>query len=243
MRVAALLFCCFLAVAVAQHSFGDKLFRPRGYTKPSYFADPFGIMFNKFHEVLSNRNQSDPLFPDLRSSYGTGRYKEKTERTSEYTERVIEETTTQSNRKQKFAFEGETVGARIHPDRDKYIMASQKIALNSLDKRESNVTQHSPYDLVDGSNQCSGRGKEVGDLKNICQRRDCHVNILRCLPDYSIIVDSQNYTAVNLDQCKVEELQCMEEVITFDDWSVTRIHQVTVQIIAIFKFLTFLASV
>lgn len=226
MKLVLLLVFILIHSVCCQHPFGDKLFRPRGITKPSYIGDPVGIMFETFHEAIKKREGSEPLFPDFKEQKNYKRYNTDEKENINVQEQKIQKIYTRQERE----FEGEIHEPREHPERSKFVKQSISKNITTVKSNTPKDIMHTPYNMYVTGKECSGRGTEVGNVKNICQRKDCNVAVLRCPPSFDI-VDPEDYITSDLTKCNVGEIQCYDELIKFKDWENTKIYEVILHFI------------
>jgi len=186
------------------------------FSKQVILGDPLGVMFDKVRDFTTNRKLSKEKENQKNIIYS---YEKDTSSSSS-------SSTTLKDQKQAYLnsppFEGLVIPLPDKYQRE-YIPPSYK-----------NIT-HIPIGTI-SKTACSGIGIEVGEVRNICERNDCHVTKLRCPPNLDTTIPPENYTLVkNLSQCNVEQLACYDKSFYFPDWSQTFIYQV----IFIFLFLKF----
>ena len=182
---------------------------------PTFFGDPIGRMFHSLRQRIDEENSA--WWPNFMYNDPTHPYpEEETEDVSSPSlwEKAVVATLQQTKDDLLSKFDGVYIPAELQENSNS----------RTLVKRDEDSSMlHTPIDEPD--RQCSGRGQEVGDVKNICQRKDCHPTILRCPPDKQTPVDIEDYGSQDLTECKVEEMKCMDTTITFY-WEYTKIRQV-----------------
>lgn len=183
---------------------------------PTFFGDPIGRMFHTLRQRIDEQQSS--WWPNFLYNDPTHPYPRQTENGAEPS--FWEETVVDSLKESKDDLLEKFQGLYIPATKDDDEIKSNQ----TLTKRDSySMLLHTPID--EPKSQCSGRGQEVGDVKNICQRKDCHATILRCPPNKQKPIDIEDYGAQDLTECQVEEMQCMETTISFT-WQYTQIREV-----------------
>jgi hypothetical protein len=217
--VVLLISLVVLGEAPGTNKAGDML--RRGLGGPTYIADPVGLMFRGLHDNKDSREASQGVWlPNF----------------------VYNEPNTLSEKLSGYAdplhpseappgWEVEAQKDQRLPEDDildsftgLYIPCDEEGTMSSLtQKRDPFTRAHVTVDAPEY--ECSGRGEKLGDMKNICSRRDCHVTVMYCPPDMDTEFPTKDYGTANLTECRIGEMKCMDTPISFDGWRRARIHE------------------